>query len=97
MCNLMHINDYELNNFIGDANVDHFINSIRGGNEDPICNFDSYFINDCFFDNKFQSCHGSPIFDHQTNNNSVNVYDPILSSTLSHVPHILIGSLWERR
>ncbi|KAE9587967.1 hypothetical protein Lal_00003156 [Lupinus albus] len=77
MDNLMHINDHDV---IDDPNFDQFIN------EDLICNFVSDLNNDCFIDNQFQSCAGTLIFDHQTNDNNnntvVNVHDQILSSTL---------------
>ncbi|KAJ1376602.1 Myc-type, basic helix-loop-helix [Sesbania bispinosa] len=76
---LVHINDFELHDFVDDANFDQFINSIRGENEDDICSFSSDLLNGCFVDNTFLSYPANP-FD-QCNSNSVNVYDP--SSTLS--------------
>ncbi|OIW09120.1 hypothetical protein TanjilG_11258 [Lupinus angustifolius] len=81
--NLVHFSDFELNEFIDDPNSYQFINSIQVENEDPINNFGSNeFINDCFFDNQFQSyLIEKPIFDDHINNNVVNVYDP--SSTLN--------------
>ncbi|CAL0324201.1 unnamed protein product [Lupinus luteus] len=85
MDNLMHINDHdELHGVIDNLNFDQFINSIRGENEDLICNFGSDLNNDCFIDNQFQSFAGNPIFDYQTNDNA---HDPILSSTLSSLSY----------
>ncbi|KAK7261294.1 hypothetical protein RIF29_27603 [Crotalaria pallida] len=62
------------------VHVNNFINLIRRENEDPIYNFGSDLINDCF-DKAFTSYDGNSMFD-LTHNNFVNVYDP--SSTLSH-------------
>ncbi|XP_027347827.1 transcription factor FER-LIKE IRON DEFICIENCY-INDUCED TRANSCRIPTION FACTOR-like [Abrus precatorius] len=77
---LVHINDFELHNFVEDPNLDQFINLIRGDNNDTICNFNSELINDCFIDNSILSYPSIP-FD-QCKSDSVNVYDPS-STTLS--------------
>ncbi|CAL0321954.1 unnamed protein product [Lupinus luteus] len=61
------------------VHVNDFINLIRGENEDPIYNFGSDLLNDCFIDKQFVSLAGNSIFDQ--NSNVVNAYDP--SSTLS--------------
>ncbi|OIW03906.1 hypothetical protein TanjilG_30182 [Lupinus angustifolius] len=61
------------------VHVNDFINLIRGENEDPIYNFGSDLLNDCFIDKQFVSLAGNSIFDQ--NNNVVNAYDP--NSTLS--------------
>ncbi|KAK7312608.1 hypothetical protein VNO77_36586 [Canavalia gladiata] len=76
---LVLINEFELQDFVEDPNLDQFINLIRGENKDVICNFNSELINDCFIDNTFLSYPAIPL--DQCNSNSVHVYDP--SSTLS--------------
>ncbi|KAK7261295.1 hypothetical protein RIF29_27604 [Crotalaria pallida] len=79
--NFMHFSDFELHDFIDNPNFDQFINLIRGENETPVSNFGSDLINDCFFDNQFQSSLGNTIFDETGDMNVVNVYDQ--SSTFS--------------
>ncbi|CAB4313274.1 unnamed protein product [Prunus armeniaca] len=45
------INDFELQDLIDDANLDQFIDLIRGQNEDPVASFDcDLMINGCFDD-----------------------------------------------
>ncbi|PRQ33374.1 putative transcription factor bHLH family [Rosa chinensis] len=65
------INDFELQDFIDDANFDQFINLIRGENEDPAAaHFDCDLISgSCFVDNQFSpTTPGSGFFglDHNT-------------------------------
>lgn len=87
--NLVHINDFELHDFIENPNFDQFISLIRGEND---------LINDCLVDNQFlSSCPGNPIFDQsQTNNNVVNyAYDP--SSALSNSFSSFHGKLMGER
>ncbi|KAI4322328.1 hypothetical protein L6164_022033 [Bauhinia variegata] len=76
----MHINEFELHDFIDDPNFDQFINLIRGENENSICNLDSELINGCFLDNQLFSYPGNPL-DYNAVNLNGNVYDP--GSTLS--------------
>lgn len=69
---MVHINDFELHDFIENPNFDHqFMNLIRGENENPICNVNSSdLMNGCFGDNTLLSCPPNPA--HLCNNNSVN-------------------------
>ncbi|KAG7955173.1 hypothetical protein I3843_11G057300 [Carya illinoinensis] len=48
-----HLNDFELHDFIEEANFNHCIELIRGECEDPVVNFDTDLINGCFVDNQF--------------------------------------------
>ena len=50
---LVSINDFELHDFIDETNFHHCINLIRGGSNDPVVNFDTDLINNCFVDNQF--------------------------------------------
>ncbi|XP_054791702.1 transcription factor FER-LIKE IRON DEFICIENCY-INDUCED TRANSCRIPTION FACTOR-like [Prosopis cineraria] len=74
---LVHINDFQLHDFIDNTNFDQFINVLRGENEHSFCNFDSDVINGCLADNQFLPLPENPFEPHA----AVNVYDP--SSTLS--------------
>ncbi|XP_028756897.1 transcription factor FER-LIKE IRON DEFICIENCY-INDUCED TRANSCRIPTION FACTOR-like [Neltuma alba] len=74
---LMHINDFQLHDFIDDTNVDQFINLLRGENEHSFCNFDSDHINGYLADNQFPPFPAN-LFE---SNAALNAYDP--SSTLS--------------
>ncbi|KAM5584278.1 transcription factor FER-LIKE IRON DEFICIENCY-INDUCED TRANSCRIPTION FACTOR [Rosa sericea] len=80
------INDFELQDFIDDANFDQFINLIRGENEDPAAaHFDCDLISgSCFVDNQFSpTTPGSGFFglDH----NTTVVCDP--APFLTTLPH----------
>lgn len=48
----MHVNEFELHDFIDDPNFDQFIDLIRGENQDPVAGFDCDLINGCFADNQ---------------------------------------------
>lgn len=81
--NLIHMNEFELHDFIDDPNFDQFINLLRGDNEDSICNFNADdLLNGCLADNQFLSFPATPIF--ECNNNAAaleyNACDPTLSS-----------------
>nr|WKE35125.1 basic helix-loop-helix family protein [Rosa persica] len=80
------INDFELQDFIDDANFDQFIDLIRGENEDPaVAHFDCDLISgSCFVGNQFgPTTPGSGFFglDHST----TVVSDP--ASFLTKLPH----------
>ncbi|KAJ8750146.1 hypothetical protein K2173_014061 [Erythroxylum novogranatense] len=45
--------DYELHDFIDEANFDHFIDLIRGGNEDQISGFDCDLLDGFLVENEF--------------------------------------------
>lgn len=62
----MHINDFELNDFVDEANFSHCIDLIRGETADQVVHFDADLINGCFVDNQFGPAPGD-IYDYNTN------------------------------
>ncbi|QCD88123.1 transcription factor MYC2 [Vigna unguiculata] len=70
---LLHIDDFELQDFVEDPNLDQLINFIRLEKKDAICDFNSELINEAFNDNSLLPHPATP-YD-QCNINAVNVYD----------------------
>ncbi|KAB1200871.1 Transcription factor FER-LIKE IRON DEFICIENCY-INDUCED TRANSCRIPTION FACTOR [Morella rubra] len=63
---LVHINDFELNDFVDEANFSHCIDLIRGETADQVVHFDADLINGCFVDNQFGPAPGD-IYDYNAN------------------------------
>ncbi|CAJ1979228.1 unnamed protein product [Sphenostylis stenocarpa] len=71
---LLHVNGFELHDFVEDPNLDHYINFIRLEKKDAICDFNSELINEAFIDNSFLPHPAIP--SDQCNSCAANVYDP---------------------
>ena len=50
---MVHMNDFELHDFVDESNFIHCIDLIRGEGENPVVNFDTSLINGCFVDTQF--------------------------------------------
>ncbi|ESW04331.1 hypothetical protein PHAVU_011G086200 [Phaseolus vulgaris] len=70
---LLHIDDFELHDFVEDPNLDQLIDLIRSEKKHAICDFNSELMNEAFIDNSFLAPPAIPS-DH-CNSNAVNVYD----------------------
>jgi len=68
---LLHIDDFELLDFVEDTNLDQLINLIRSEKKDAICDFNSELISEAFIDNSFLA---SPSIPCDQCYNTVNVY-----------------------
>ncbi|XP_059459339.1 transcription factor FER-LIKE IRON DEFICIENCY-INDUCED TRANSCRIPTION FACTOR [Corylus avellana] len=55
---LVHMNDFELHDFVDESNFIHCIDLIRGEGKDPVVNFDTDLINGCFVDTQFDPIPG---------------------------------------
>jgi hypothetical protein len=55
---LVHMNDFELHDFVDESNFTRCIDLIRGEGGDPVVNFDTSLINGCFVDTQFDPIPG---------------------------------------